>query len=558
VTPEELSATIVHSLTSLVEDGGLTLPDGVPATVVVERPKNREHGDYATNVALQLAKRAGVPPRELATRLAERLGASAGIASVEVAGPGFLNVRLDADAQGSVAAHVVAAGPTYGSSDLFEGERVNLEFVSANPTGPIHIGGTRWAAVGDALGRIFTMSGAQVTREYYFNDHGAQIDRFARSLLASAKGAPAPEDGYGGQYIEDIAEAVLEARPGTLDLPDDEAQEVFRSLGVQMMFDEIKATLHAFGVDFDVYFHENNLHESGAVERAVKRLTEMGNTYEKDGALWIRTEKFGDDKDRVVIKSDGEGAYISGDAAYYLDKKERGFDRCLIMLGADHHGYVGRLMALCAAFGDTPGKDLEVLIGQMVNLLSDGQPLRMSKRAGTVITLDDLVERVGVDAARYALARYTSDSTIDIDLDLWARQSSDNPVYYVQYAHARLASILRNAADLGLAPAGRHGGGAFDPSLLVHEKEGTLLRALAEFPRVVGAAAQLREPHRVARYLEDTAGAFHRFYDACRVLPMGDEEPAPIHGARLLVVDATRVVLANGLYLLGVSAPGRM
>jgi arginyl-tRNA synthetase len=558
VTPEELSTTIVHCLTSLVEDGGLTLPDGVPPTVVVERPKNREHGDYATNVALQLAKRAGVPPRELATRLAERLGASAGIASVEVAGPGFLNVRLDADAQGSVAAHVVAAGPTYGSSDLFAGEKVNLEFVSANPTGPIHIGGTRWAAVGDALGRIFTMSGAQVTREYYFNDHGAQIDRFARSLLASAQGAPAPENGYGGQYIEDTARAVLEARPDVLDLPDDEAQEVFRALGVQMMFDEIKATLHAFGVDFDVYFHENNLHESGAVERAVKRLTEMGNTYEKDGALWIRTEKFGDDKDRVVIKSDGEGAYISGDAAYYLDKKERGFDRCLIMLGADHHGYVGRLMALCAAFGDTPGKDLEVLIGQMVNLLSDGQPLRMSKRAGTVITLDDLVERVGVDAARYALARYTSDSTIDIDLDLWARQSSDNPVYYVQYAHARLASILRNAADLGLAPAGRPGGGPFDPSLLVHEKEGTLLRALAEFPRVVGAAAQLREPHRVARYLEDTAGAFHRFYDACRVLPMGDEEPAPIHGARLLVVDATRVVLANGLYLLGVSAPGRM
>jgi arginyl-tRNA synthetase len=325
-----------------------------------------------------------------------------------------------------------------------------------------------------------------------------------------------------------------------------------------MMFDEIKATLHDFGVDFDVYFHENNLHESGAVERAIKRLTEMGNTYEKDGALWIRTEKFGDDKDRVIIKSDGEGAYISGDAAYYVDKKERGFDRCLIMLGADHHGYVGRLMALCAAFGDTPGKDLEVLIGQMVNLLSDGQPLRMSKRAGTVLTLEDLVERVGVDAARYALARYTSDTTIDIDLDLWSSRSNDNPVFYVQYAHARLASILRNAADLGLAPAGTPGGGDFDPGLLDDPKEGDLLRALAEFPRVVGAAAQLREPHRVARYLEDTASAFHKFYDSCRVLPLGDEEPAPIHGARLLLVAATRVVVANGLRLLGVSAPERM
>ena len=412
--------------------------------------------------------------------------------------------------------------------------------------------------MGDALGRIFTLSGAEVTREYYFNDHGAQIDRFARSLLATARGRPVPEDGYGGQYLTDIAQAVLEARPGTLDLPDPEAQETFRALGVEMMFDEIKATLHDFGVDFDVYFHENNLHESGAVDRAIKRLTEMGNTYESDGALWIRTEKYGDDKDRVIVKSDGEGAYISGDAAYYVDKKERGFDRCLIMLGADHHGYVGRLMALCSAFGDTPGRDLEVLIGQMVNLLEDGKPLRMSKRAGTVITLEDLVGRIGVDASRYALARYTSDTTIDIDLALWTKQSSDNPVYYVQYAHARLASILRNAADLGLAPAGAAGGATFDPALLADEKEGALLRALAEFPRVVASAAQLREPHRVARYLEDTAAAFHRFYDACRVLPMGDEEPAPIHGARLLLVEATRTVFANGLLLLGVSAPERM
>ncbi len=555
MTPEELSATIVDALTSLVDAGTVSLPGGVPGSVVVDRPKVREHGDYATNVALQLAKQAGIPPRDLAAQLAERLASRPGIASAEIAGPGFLNIRIAAGAQGAVAAQVVAAGTSYGASDLFAGEKVNLEFVSANPTGPIHLGGTRWAAVGDALGRIFTMSGAEVTREYYFNDHGAQIDRFARSLMASAHGRPAPEDGYGGQYIVDIAQAVLALHPDTLDLPDDEGQEVFRAVGVQMMFDEIKATLHEFGVDFDVYFHENNLHESGAVDRAIKRLTEMGNTYEKDGALWIRTEKFGDDKDRVVIKSDGAGAYISGDAAYYVDKKERGFDRCLIMLGADHHGYVGRLMALCAAFGDTPGKDLEVLIGQMVNLLSDGQPLRMSKRAGTVITLEDLVGRIGVDAARYALARYTSDTTIDIDLDLWAKQSSDNPVYYVQYAHARLASILRNAADLGLAPADAD---AFDPALLAHEKEGELLRALAEFPRVVGAAAQLREPHRVARYLEDTAGAFHRFYDACRVLPMGDEEPAPLHAARLLLVDATRVVLANGLRLLGVSAPERM
>jgi arginyl-tRNA synthetase len=552
VTPEQLSTAIVHALNALVEDGSLSLPDGVPATVVVERPRSKEHGDYATNVALQLAKKAGVPPRDLATLLAGKLAEADGVASAEIAGPGFLNIRVEAGAQGAVAAQVVAAGASYGSSDLFAGEKVNLEFVSANPTGPMHLGGTRWAAVGDALGRIFTMSGADVTREYYFNDHGAQIDRFSRSLLASAKGEPTPEDGYGGAYIGEIADAVIAKRPDVRELADGEAQEVFRAVGVDMMFDEIKQTLHDFGVDFDVYFHENNLHESGAVDRAIKRLTEMGNTYEKDGALWIRTEKYGDDKDRVIVKSDGEGAYISGDAAYYVDKKERGFDRCLIMLGADHHGYVGRLMALCAAFGDEPGKDLEVLIGQMVNLLENGKPLRMSKRSGTTITLEDLVEAIGVDAARYALARYTNDTNIDIDLAVWTKQSSDNPVYYVQYAHARLSAILRNAADLGV------GGGEFDPSLLAHEKEGDLLRALAEFPRVVAAAAQLREPHRVARYLEETAGKFHRFYDACRVLPMGDEDPAPIHDARLLLVEATRTVFANGLRLLGVSAPERM
>ena len=554
MTPEQLSDTIVHVLTALAEEGALALPEGVPGSVVVERPKVREHGDYATNVALQLAKKAAMPPRELATLLSERLAAAEGIAGVEVAGPGFLNIRVDAGAQGALAAQIVAAGSSYGSSDHFAGERINLEFVSANPTGPIHIGGVRWAAVGDALGRIFTMTGADVTREYYFNDHGAQIDRFARSLLATAKGQPPPEDGYGGEYIAEIVQQVLAAEPNVLDLPDDEAQEVFRSVGVNLMFTEIKKSLHDFRVDFDVYFHENNLHESGAVKRAIERLTELGNTYEKDGALWLATEKFGDDKDRVIVKSDGKGAYLSGDLAYYLDKRERGFDRCLIMLGADHHGYLGRMNAMCAAFGDEPGKNLEILIGQMVNLLRDGAPLRMSKRAGTVISQEDLVDAIGVDASRYALARYTPDTTIDLDLELWARKTADNPVFYVQYAHARLASILRNAADLGVEAAAE----TFDPSLLAHEREGELLRALAEFPRVVAAAAQLREPHRVARYLEDTASAFHKFYDVCRVLPQGDEEVSDLHRARLLLVAATRTVFANGLGLLGVSAPERM
>lgn len=551
MTPDQLSATVVASLTSLAERGALTLPDGVPAEVTVERPRQRSHGDYATNVALQLAKKAGTNPRALAELLAEELRADPGVGAVDVAGPGFLNITVEAAAQGQVAADVVAAGASYGSTEAFAGEQINLEFVSANPTGPIHIGGVRWAAVGDALGRIFTMTGARVTREYYFNDHGGQIDRFSGSLLAAAQGRPVPENGYGGAYVGEIAQAVLAQRPDALELPEEEAQEVFREVGVDLMFTEIKQSLHDFGVDFDVYFHEDDLHRSGAVEKAVTRLTELGNTYERDGAVWLRTEQFGDDKDRVVIKSDGQGSYLSGDLAYYLDKRSRGFDRCFIMLGADHHGYVGRMMAMCAAFGDQPGVNLEILIGQMVNLLRDGQPLRMSKRAGTVVTIDDLVGAIGVDAARYALARQSTDSNIDIDLDRWATRSNDNPVFTVQYAHARVSSLLRNAADLGVVAASH-------PDLLVHEKEGLLLRALAEFPRVVTSAAELRAPHRVARYLEELAGTYHRFYDNCRVLPMGDEPAGDLHAARLLLVDATRVVLANGLGLLGVSAPERM
>ncbi|MFT3872478.1 MAG: arginine--tRNA ligase [Nocardioides sp.] len=561
MTPEQLSQSISDVLDALVRRGDLTLADGLPARINVERPRNKEHGDYATNVALQLAKKAGTNPRELAELIAAGLRASDGVAAVDIAGPGFLNITVAAGAQGQVAGEIVAAGSSYGTNQEFAGERINLEFVSANPTGPLHLGGVRWAAVGDSLGKVFEAAGAEVTREYYFNDHGAQIDRFSRSLLASARGQAVPDDGYGGEYIADIATAVLAERPDAASLPDDEAQEVFRELGVEMMFDEIKKSLHDFGVDFDVYFHEDDLHASGAVAKAVERLGSLGVTYEKDGAIWLASEQFGDDKDRVIIKSDGAGAYFSGDLAYYLDKRERGFDRCFIMLGADHHGYIGRMMAMCAAYGDTPHVNLEIMIGQMVNLLKDGQPMRMSKRAGTVVTIDDLVGAIGVDAARYALTRYSADSNIDIDLDLWAKAGNDNPVYYVQYVAARTASILRNAADLGISIDGGStdaGSTDFRAELLVHEKEGELLRALAEYPRIVAAAAQLREPHRVARYLENTAGAFHRFYDSCRVLPQGDEEPGDLHRARLMLVAATRQVFANGLGLLGVTAPERM
>jgi arginyl-tRNA synthetase len=552
VTPEHLSVAIREVLTDALETGELTLPEGVPAHVVVERPRNRDHGDYATNVALQLAKKAGISPRDLAELVAARLRKFDGVAAVDIAAPGFLNITVSVAAQGELARTVVEGGNQYGHGDLLAGERVNLEFVSANPTGPIHLGGTRWAAVGDALGRIFTACGAEVAREYYFNDHGAQIDRYTLSLLAAARGEPTPEDGYGGEYIGQIAAQIVEKHPDVLGLPEPDAREVFRREGVDLMFTEIKKSLHEFGVDFDVYFHEDSLHQTGAVLHAVDRLRELGHIYDKDGALWLRSTALGDDKDRPVIRSNGRPAYISADLAYYLNKRERGFDRIVIMLGADHHGYVGRMMAMCRAFGDEPGRNLEILIGQMVNLVRDGRPVKMSKRAGTIITLEDLVDAIGVDAARYALARYSPDSTIDLDLDLWARQTNDNPVYYVQYAHARLSSILRNADELGVDR------GDLRPELLDHERESALLGALGEFPRIVATAAELRESHRVARYLEDLAATFHKFYDDCRVLPLGDEVTSDLHRARLWLVEATRVVIANGLGLLGVSAPERM
>ncbi|MGH3953473.1 arginine--tRNA ligase [Mycobacteroides salmoniphilum] len=550
MTPVDLADLLRSTATTVLDERGLDT-SALPATVTVERPRNPEHGDYATNVALQVAKKVGVAPRDLATWLVDALVANDAIAAAEIAGPGFVNLRIAADAQGTIVTNILDAGQTYGNSDAQGTHTINLEFVSANPTGPIHIGGTRWAAVGDALGRLLTRQGAKVTREYYFNDHGAQIDRFVRSLIAAAEGKPAPEDGYAGDYIADIAKQVTAQRPDALSLPETEAAEVFREIGVDLMFTHIKESLHEFGTDFDVFTHEDSMHTSGRVQEAIAQLRKTGNIYEKDGASWLRSSNFGDDKDRVVIKSDGNPAYIAGDIAYYLDKRERGFDLCIYMLGADHHGYIARLKAVAAALG-YQADSVEVLIGQMVNLVRDGQPVRMSKRAGTVITLDDLVDAIGVDAARYALIRSSVDTSIDIDLQLWASASSENPVYYVQYAHARLCALARNAAELGLQHSTDH------LELLTHDKEGALIRGLGEFGRILQNAAVLREPHRVARYLEDIAGDYHRFYDSCRVLPQGDETPGDLHAARLALCLATRQVIANGLDILGVSAPERM
>lgn len=550
MTPADLATLIKETATKVMADHDLD-SSVLPETVTVERPRNPEHGDYATNVALQVAKKAGAHPRELGGWLAAALADDEAISEADIAGPGFINIRLAADAQGEIVAQILRAGQDYGSNDSFTGKKVNLEFVSANPTGPIHLGGTRWAAVGDSLGRVLEASGAQVTREYYFNDHGGQIDRFARSLVAAAKGEPTPEDGYGGAYIQDIAAAVVEKNPSALEGTADEVQEAFRADGVEMMFAQIKQSLHEFGVDFDVYFHENSLFESGAVDAALDKLKAEGHLYEAENAWWLRSTDYGDSKDRVVVKSDGNAAYIAGDIAYVADKFDRGHDLNIYMLGADHHGYVPRLKAAAAALGYNADA-VEVLIGQLVNLLRDGKPVRMSKRAGTVITMEDLVSAIGVDAARYSLVRSSVDQSIDIDLGLWESQSSDNPVYYVQYGHARLCSIGRKAAELGVDSE------SADLSLLTHDREGDLIRTLGEFPAVVEEAAQLREPHRIARYAEDLAAVFHRFYDSCQVLPKAGEDEAPIHGARLALAQASRVVLANALTMVGVSTPEKM
>ncbi|WP_375492371.1 arginine--tRNA ligase [uncultured Jatrophihabitans sp.] len=549
MTRDELESRLARAVAQVAQDAGAQVP--LPISAPVERPRPGHSGDYASNVAMRYAKALGRPSRDIGAAIADDLLTDPGIAAVEVAGPGFLNITLAAGSLGALARTIVEQDAQYGRSDTLAGRRIDLEFVSANPTGPVHLGGARWAAVGDALARLLEACGAAVTREYYFNDHGVQIDRFAQSLLASAKGDAPPADGYGGAYLDEIVHQVEAKEPDVLSLPDDQAQEVFRREGVELMFAEVKQSLHDFGVDFAVWFHEDSLHESGAVDKAVQQLKESGQLYFADGAWWLRSTDFGDDKDRPVIKSDGNPAYIAGDLAYLRDKRGRGFDLCIYLLGADHHGYIARLKAAAEAFGDDPDT-VEVLIGQMVNLVKDGKPVRMSKRAGTVITMEDLVDAVGVDAARYSLERSAIESQLDIDLDLLVKKSNDNPVYYVQYAHARTCNAKRNAAEFGI------GLDVFAPELLTSPYEAALLTALSDYPNVVESSAALRAPHRVARYLEDLAGTYHRWYDNCRITPRGDDEITDTNRTRAWLNDATRIVLANGLGLLGVSAPERM
>ncbi|CAB4673535.1 unannotated protein [freshwater metagenome] len=549
---ELLAGKITAALRALVEKGELTCE--IPASIPLERPKNRDHGDYASSIALQVAKGSGRPPREIAELLKRDLEALPEVLSVDIAGPGFINITLERASQGEVVRQIREHGEKFGEGSTLAGVSINLEFISANPTGPLHLGHTRWAAVGDALGRVLTAAGAKVTREFYINDRGNQMDLFGASVRAAAMGQPIPENGYQGAYISDLAQAVVDADPSIMTVVGDEQLIEFRERAYKAQLADQQRVLETFHTHFDVWFSERSLHSSGAVEHGLDKLRSQGHVYEEEGATWLRTTDFADDKDRVLVKSGGELTYFSSDTAYYINKRERGFDICIYMLGADHHGYVNRLKAIAACAGDDPEYNIDVLIGQLVKIMEGGEEVKLSKRAGTIITLEDLVEKVGVDAARYTLIRYPVETPMVLDVDVLKKRTNENPVYYVQYAHARIAGVLRNASDLKVP----HALSDFDPALLVHDRENELLGALAEFPRVVAGAAELREPHRVARYLEVLAGVYHGFYADCRVLPLGDEPIEAIHSARANLCAATLQVLSNGLKLLGVSAPERM
>ena len=547
---DQLQEQIRAVIQRAVNSGALTttVPDEIP----LERPKNRDHGDYASSIALQLAKSSGKNPREIASLLKSDLEKVDGVAAVEIAGPGFLNFTLDRASQAELVQTILTRGSTYGHVETLKGVKINLEFISANPTGPLHLGHTRWAAVGDALGRVLSAAGADVTREFYINDRGNQMNLFGASVEASALGNPIPEDGYQGLYIHELAKTVLATNADITNLGDEERHIEFREAAYALQLQQQKNVLDQFGTHFDVWFSERSLHDSGAVQHGLEKLREQGHVYESEGATWLRTTDFGDDKDRVLIKADGELTYFASDTAYYISKRERGFDVCIYMLGADHHGYINRLRAISSCAGDIPDKNIHVLIGQLVKIMENGEEIKLSKRAGTIITLEELVEKVGVDAARYTLIRYPVETPMVMDIDILRKNTNENPVFYVQYAHARIAGVLRNALEIGITL------GDFDTSALNHDKESELIGVLAEFPRVIASAAEIYEPHRVARYLENLATAFHSFYNDCRVVPLGDEKPSAVHVARAHLSAATKQVIANGLELLGVSAPERM
>ena len=553
----KVAAVILKALDIAKSEG--QLPCEVPSQLTLDRPKNRDHGDYATSIALALAKEANMQPGVIAkvivkTLTDNKLLTTAGISKVDIAGPGFINITLESASQGVVVTEILTAGKKFGTSNTLAGKKVNLEFVSANPTGPLHLGHTRWAAVGDSLGRVLSAAGAQVSREFYVNDRGNQMDLFGASIRAAALGKARPEDGYHGEYIEDLAKEIVKSNPQFTQLAESESIAAFTQAGYKLQLEQQRKVLDNFGTHFDTWFSERSLYEDNFFNHSLDKLKQQGHVFEQEGAIWLRTTDFGDDKDRVMIKSDGTFAYFASDSAYYVSKKERGFNLCIYMLGADHHGYVGRIKALAACAGDDPEKDVEVLIGQMVKIIEDGAELKLSKRAGTIITLEELVEKVGTDAARYTLIRFPTDTPMVMDVDLLRKNTNENPVYYVQYAHARICAVLRNAKELGI----NYGLKFYSPELLKHERERELVGLLAQYPKVLLSAAQLRQPHRVARYIEELAAQYHRFYNDCRVLPLGDEKVSDLNSARATLSQATAQVISNGLDLLGVNAPEKM
>ena len=553
----KVAAVILKALDIAKSEG--QLPCEVPSQLTLDRPKNRDHGDYATSIALALAKEANMQPGVIAkvivkTLTDNKLLTTAGISKVDIAGPGFINITLESASQGVVVTEILTAGKKFGTSNTLAGKKINLEFVSANPTGPLHLGHTRWAAVGDSLGRVLAAAGAQVSREFYVNDRGNQMDLFGASIRAAALGKARPEDGYHGEYIEDLAKEIVKSNPQFTQLAESESIAAFTQAGYKLQLEQQRKVLDNFGTHFDTWFSERSLYEDNFFNHSLDKLKQQGHVFEQEGAIWLRTTDFGDDKDRVMIKSDGTFAYFASDSAYYVSKKERGFNLCIYMLGADHHGYVGRIKALAACAGDDPEKDVEVLIGQMVKIIEDGAELKLSKRAGTIITLEELVEKVGTDAARYTLIRFPTDTPMVMDVDLLRKNTNENPVYYVQYAHARICAVLRNAKELGI----NYGLKFYSPELLKHERERELVGLLAQYPKVLLSAAQLRQPHRVARYIEELASQYHRFYNDCRVLPLGDEKVSDLNSARATLSQATAQVISNGLDLLGVNAPEKM
>ena len=553
----KVAAVILKALEIAKNEG--QLPCDVPSQLTLDRPKNRDHGDYATSIALALAKEANMQPGVIAkvivkTLTDNKLLTTAGISKVDIAGPGFINITLESASQGVVVTEILTAGKKFGTSNILAGKKINLEFVSANPTGPLHLGHTRWAAVGDSLGRVLAAAGAQVSREFYVNDRGNQMDLFGASIRAAALGKARPEDGYHGEYIEDLAKEIVKSNPQITQLAESESISAFTQAGYKLQLDQQRKVLDNFGTHFDTWFSESSLYKDNFFNHSLDKLKKEGHVFEQEGAIWLRTTDFGDDKDRVMIKSDGTFAYFASDSAYYVSKRERGFNLCIYMLGADHHGYVGRIKALAACAGDDPEKDVEVLIGQMVKIIEDGAELKLSKRAGTIITLEELVEKVGTDAARYTLIRFPTDTPMVMDVDLLRKNTNENPVYYVQYAHARICAVLRNAKELGI----NYGLKFYSPELLTHERERELVGLLAQYPKVLLSAAELRQPHRVARYIEELASQYHRFYNDCRVLPLGDEKVSDLNSARATLSQATAQVISNGLDLLGVNAPEKM